>query len=156
MNTNNPRRNASGCTDLTAYTALKNVGKGSRKCKNATNRLTKRKDYPRVFICSPFRGDIVYNREAAAKYARYALDHNCFPIAPHLYLPVFMNDNDPAERELAIRFGLRLLGGCKELWMFGDTVSSGMRRELHEAHRKRIRIRYFTTECNEVSALAKN
>jgi len=70
--------------------------------------------------------------------------------APHCYLPRFMDDDDPAERELGLSFGLRLLCECRELWRFGARVSDGMKREIDAARQRRIKIRHFTDNCEEV------
>ena len=66
------------------------------------------------------------------------------------YLPRFMDDDIPAERELALSFGIRLLCGCRELWVFGEIISEGMKGEIEESKRRGITIRYFTKKCEEV------
>ncbi|MCL1878035.1 MAG: DUF4406 domain-containing protein [Defluviitaleaceae bacterium] len=142
----NPTRNASGYRDFTAYHAIRTADRSVKK----NNRKKSRKAYPRIYICSPFSGDIERNTENAVKYARFALKQRCFPIAPHLYLPAFMDDAKPKERELALSFGLRFLRGCKEIWVFGNHISAGMEGEIIEARRKRIKIRYFDVNCKEI------
>ncbi len=130
----NPRRNPEHYYDPTAHEALEAVSKN---------------EYPRVYICSPFRGDVAANTAKALRYCRFALKRGKFPIAPHIWLPRFMHDSNPAERELALSFGLRLLRGCRELWVFGDKISEGMRREIETAKRRRIFIRRFNSKCQE-------
>ena len=83
---------------------------------------------PVVYIASPYAGDIESNVALAKQYCRYAADKGCAPIAPHLYLPGFLSEE--TERDKALRIGLQLLEACDELWICGDTVSSGMLREL--------------------------
>ena len=61
-----------------------------------------------------------------------------------------MDDEIPAQRELALSFGIRLLHGCRELWVFGDVISEGMKREISAAKRRYIPIRYFQENCEEV------
>jgi hypothetical protein len=97
-----------------------------------------------VYVCSPFRGDAETNAANALRYCRFAVEHGYFPIAPHCYLPRFMDDGIPAERELAMSFGLRLLGECRELWVFGRRISDGMKAEIAEAKRLRKNIRYIS------------
>ena len=123
-----PRRNAEFYLDETAHKALAAI---SREENN----------YPRVYICSPFRGDPIRNTINAIRYCRFALRRHRFPIAPHIWLPRFMDDGNATERELALSFGLRLLCGCKEVWVFGDTVSAGMAREIRKAKQRGIPIR---------------
>jgi hypothetical protein len=85
----------------------------------------------KVFICSPLRGDVRGNIRRAESYCRTALlTHGALPIAPHVYFTRFLNDNDPAQRELGITAGLELLTGCDQLWIFDKTVTDGMKREI--------------------------
>ena len=86
-----------------------------------------------IYICSPFRGDTAANTEAAQRYCRDAYEKNCIPVAPHLYLPQFLNDDEPKERDLALRIGLRLIDYCSEVWVHGDVISPGMRGEIDYA-----------------------
>jgi hypothetical protein len=39
---------------------------------------------------------------------------------------------------------------CAEVWVFGDKVSSGMDAEIRRAKRKNYKLRYFTTDFQEV------
>ena len=138
MNHTNLRKNSAGYPDPTAFLALKNIAKQERSAKHS---------YPRVYICSPLKDDAGANTSNALRYCRFALEHGKFPIAPHCYLPQFMDDGSPAERELALSFGLRFLYGCREIWVFGDVISDGMKREINTAKRRRIPIRYFNEKC---------
>lgn len=139
----NPRLNASGYADMTAYKAI-----------TATDREAKRKagiktEPPKVYICSPFAGDTETNTANALKYCRFALSKGKFPIAPHCYLPRFMDDSNPAERELAISFGIRMLYECREVWIFGRNISEGMKKEILAAKWHQIRIRQFNENMEE-------
>ena len=42
-----------------------------------------------------------------------------------------------------------LMSKCVELWVFGDTISTGMKAEIERAERKYMKIRYFTEELEE-------
>ena len=90
-----------------------------------------------VYICSPFRSnnkaEQYANVRAAQKYCRDAYKQNCIPVAPHLYLPQFLDDDTPAERDLALRIGLRLIDYCSEVWVHGNRISDGMRGEIEYA-----------------------
>lgn len=134
-------KNEEGYSDPTAGAAIASV-----------TRDEKAKAYkPLVYICSPFSGDIEVNTENAKRYCRFAVDSNAIPLAPHLHYPSFMREDDPDERKLGLFFGIVLLGKCDQLWVFGDTVSAGMKAEMDKANRKNMIIRYFTTECEEVT-----
>jgi len=79
---------------------------------------------PIVYICSPYsQGCVNINIEKARKYSRFAVDRHCLPITPH--------------------------SKCVELWVFGDTISAGMKAEIERAERKHMKIRYFTEELEE-------
>jgi hypothetical protein len=133
-------KNVEGYPDPTASAAIASV-----------TREEKSKAYrPLVYICSPFSGDIKTNTENAKRYCRFAVYSNAIPLAPHLHYPSFIREDDPAERELGLFFGLVLLGKCDELWVFGETVSTGMKAEIEKAKRKNMVVRSFTTECEEV------
>lgn len=86
-----------------------------------------------VYIASPYAGDVQSNTEAAKGYCRAALEEGVVPIAPHLLYPQFLEDSDPAERNLGLRAGLELLARCNELWVCGPEISPGMAREIQFA-----------------------
>ena len=132
--------NAEGYHDPTAYAALSHVEREEKKTAHRTL----------VFICSPFAGDMEGNTRRAREYSRFAVSKDYIPIAPHLLFPQFLDDTDPAQRELGISFGLVLQSMCREMWVFGDTVSKGMAVEIEKAKERGIPIRYFTDRCVEV------
>lgn len=99
---------------------------------------------PLVYVCSPFSGDVEGNTARARRYSRYAVDHGCIPIAPHLLLPQYMEEE--TERELAMFMDLVILDRCRELWVFGSKVTGGMQREIARAKQKGIKVRYIAEE----------
>lgn len=109
-----------------------------------------RKYRPLVYVASAYSGDVTTNTEKAKQYCRFAMEQGQIPLAPHLMFPQFMNDDDPAERELAIFMDVILLGKCDELWVFGDTISAGMSVEIDVAKKRKQMIRYFNSKCEEV------
>lgn len=108
----------------------------------------------KVFICSPFQPrdgtleerleDLYRNQEMARFACRYAVSRGDMPLAPHLYFPQFLSDSDADEREAGIQFGLELLTECDELWVIGQRVSEGMRREIRTAQELGLPITQFT------------
>ena len=97
-----------------------------------------------------YSGDVSGNLDRACRYSRFAVDEGCVPITPHLYLPLFLSEE--TERELAIGLDLRLMDVCRELWVCGDVISDGMRREMAYAADIGIPIRHVKEEeiyvCN--------
>ena len=56
-----------------------------------------------------------------------AISKGCAPIAPHLYLPRCLDDNEPAERAAGTAAGLAFLAVCDEVWQWGKTITHGGR-----------------------------
>ncbi|MBS4007132.1 MAG: DUF4406 domain-containing protein [Clostridium sp.] len=137
------RFNAEGYPDPTAAEALANIAR-EEKARNWK---------PCVFICSPFAGDIDRNTLNARRYLKFAIDKGVIPFAPHLLYPPVLDEHDPAQRELGLYFGMVWLGKCDELWVFGSYISSGMGAEIARARKRRIPIRYFTENCEEVQGI---
>lgn len=102
------------------------------------------KDSPIVYICSPYSGDVEKNVKKAQAYSRLAVDRGCVPLTPHLFLPAFISEE--TERETALAAGLKLLSVCREIWVCGGTVSSGMRNEIKHAKALGIPIRAIKEE----------
>ena len=81
----------------------------------------------KVFICSPYRGDVERNVALAKAHARFAARCGYCPVVPHLMYPQFLKDSDPDERILGITLGVELMKICDEVWIFGSTISNGWR-----------------------------
>ena len=96
-----------------------------------------------IFVSSPYSGDVENNVEKARKYCRYVVDQNHIPLAPHLLFTQFMDDANIEERSKAIGFGLALLRLCDEVWIFGDTISNGMEKEIEFAKRIGKPVKYL-------------
>ena len=138
----NDYRNSEGYPDPTAAEALSQIAANEKQSLRAFR--------PIVYICPPFSGDVEGNVAAARCYSRFAVDKGYIPIAPHLLFPQFLDDDDPAERELGLFFGNALMSKCAEVWVFGSRISSGMEAEIKRAKWKDYRLRYFTEECQDV------
>ena len=118
--------------DPTAYHALSKIQKEEKAARYR----------PLVYICSPYSGDIARNTEKAKRYCRFAVDNNAILLAPHLLFPQFMNDE--TECDLAMFMDMVLIGRCEQLWVFGNTITEGMKAEISKANKKGIKIRRFT------------
>lgn len=88
-----------------------------------------------VYIASPLSGDIQKNTGRAREYCKWAAEQGAAPVAVHLLYPQFLDEHNPAERELGCNMGLRVLAACDELWAFGERISPGMAAEIKEAQR---------------------
>ena len=134
--------NSEGYYDPTVYEALSNIEKEEKEARRIYR--------PLVYICSPYAGNVEQNVNMARVYSRFAVKNTCIPLAPHLLYPQFMDDGSPAERELALFMGLVLLTKCEQVWVFGGVISAGMAAEIAKAEKKKIPVRYFTEELEEV------
>ena len=137
------KRNPEGYSDPTAYAALTRIADEEKQ----------KAFKPLVFICSPYSGDTEGNARNARLYCRFAIKKNFIPLAPHLLFPQFLDDGDPAERELGLFCGMVLLCRCSELWVFGDDITTGMAAEIAKAKRRGMHIRYFDEDCREVQRI---
>ena len=138
--------NSEGYYDPTPYEALTNIIKKEKAEKTSAFK-------PLVYICSPYSGDVDGNVNKARAFCRFALEQNYIPIAPHLMFPQFMDESNPNERELAMFMDIVLMGKCTEVWVLGDTISSGMAIEIEKAGKRRQTIRYFNARFEEVEGL---
>lgn len=91
-----------------------------------------------VYICSPLsapkRSDMKHNMVQAGVYAKMVAAHlECRAIAPHCFLPDYLDDHIEEEREVALAFGLSVLKLCKALVICGDRISNGMKGEIKMA-----------------------
>lgn len=144
-------RNSEGYADPTVGAALSHMGKvAAMERREYRRKKAMVMARPKVYVVSPFAGDIENNVRQARRYCRFAASKNAVPVASHLLYPQFLRDNDPRERELGLLFGLALLKSCKEVWCFGNEKSKGMQQELEEAARLGKTIRYFSTEMEEI------
>lgn len=92
----------------------------------------------KVFICSPMKGDVEKNLKLATFAARVLIGSGYIPIAPHLYFPQFLDDNDQYERIKGIKMGVELMKECDRMWIIGTTITNGMEYEINEAKKAKI------------------
>lgn len=144
-------RNSEGYPDPTTGEAIGNIMRQERAEKRDAMKRQERKYLPKIYVCSPFAGDTQRNIEKARRYCAFAVKQGYIPYASHLFFPQFMRDDDPAQRELGLFMGMVYLDGCRECWVFGDTISKGMATEIERAKKRGIILRYFTEQCEEVS-----
>jgi hypothetical protein len=91
-----------------------------------------------VYICSPLSAPtedgVRENMGKAMEYARIVSGHyRCRAIAPHGFLPEYLDDTVPEERQVGLKFGLSILRVCKSIVVCGNRISSGMAGEIRKA-----------------------
>lgn len=98
-----------------------------------------------VYICSPLSApteEEIRKNMAGAKYYSWfvAVEFGGRTIAPHSFLPEYLDDHIPQERQVALDFGLSILKICKALVVCGDIISSGMAGEIRKARTLGIKV----------------
>ena len=111
---------------------------------------------PLVYICSPYRpvlsdsilraNELVDNLKLARDACTLAVFRGYESIAPHLYYPQFLNDEDENERALGMELGMKALERCQEVWIVSLRISSGMSAEIRKAQKLGIPVKVFTAE----------
>lgn len=96
----------------------------------------------KIFVCSPYRGDVEKNRANALRYRNMAVRSGYLPYVPHLYFPQFLDDHDPEQREAGMAAGLEWLEICAEVWVFGKPTE-GMQIEIFHAEKLGKKVRWF-------------
>lgn len=116
------KKNAEGYIDPTAYEAIKKVERRGHPYR------------PVIYVCSPYAGDTERNTDRARRCSRFVVDKGGIPLTPHLYFPQFIKEE--TERDLVLFMDLVLLSKCAEVWVFGNVITDGMRREISYAQKK--------------------
>lgn len=102
----------------------------------------------KIYVASPYAGDIEKNTEFAKDACRFALEQGHAFFCPHLLYPNVLDEHNPNERQLGLDMGIAMLESCDELWCFGDCISHGMMMEISEAEKLNIPTRRVM-ECEQ-------
>lgn len=85
---------------------------------------------PTVYIAHPISGDVNRNLMRAKMWFRWAaLSKAAVPVAPYISCVWALDDNDPDERLVGMAISSRVSKMCDELWLCGEEISEGMRKE---------------------------
>lgn len=109
-----------------------------------------------VYICSPLSAlthKEIKNNMVNASYYRWfiAVEFGGRPIAPHSFLPDYLDDHIPEERQVALEFGLAVLKLCNALVVCGDVISTGMVGEIRKA--ATLGIKVYRLRCIDENAV---
>lgn len=105
-----------------------------------------------IYVCSRLKSDETHSLEfhiAVTETICRGIVRNFkgeyLPVAPHLYLPHFMNDNNVDERQMACSIGIELLKKCCEMKVIvvDGIISEGMLAEIYAAQQEGIPIDFF-------------
>ena len=112
-----------------------------------------------VYVCSRYSADTeeVFESQlqATKDIARVLAADEYDVIIPHLYYPLFLDDNDEIERKAGLESAIRLLCICDIMFVYiGNKASEGMESEIKEAKQKGISVHYFAN-MNELRDILK-
>lgn len=107
-------------------------------------------DNVKAYICSPLREDTLEgvrkNMLAAKAYMLYALEKmKIYAYAPHAFLPVFLSDEKPNERKLALQICKYALAFSNIVYVCGNRITEGMKGEIVYAARLKKQIYTFNS-----------
>lgn len=105
----------------------------------------------KIFVCSPYRGNIEKNTKRAVFAARVICNCGHIPVVPHLYFPQFLDDKDQFERIRGIEYGIELMKECDQLWLLGPEITKGMEYELEVAKEIRIPVILYDEELRRLN-----
>ena len=97
----------------------------------------------RAYVCSPLGGNITANIENAKRYSQYVFKCGMAPVIPHFYA-LILDDSNKEERNLGMLAGLSMLWVCDAVWIFGDEITEGMKKEIRFAEKLNIEVRYIS------------
>ena len=98
---------------------------------------------PTFYFGSSASGKSVNPRSAMQVSVVYACVRVIAETIASLPLGVYAGRNRPAAE-------------CHEVWVFGNNISIGMDGEIGKAKSKKMLIRYFTTDCEELGKQGNN
>jgi|GEM_PF-3247385 len=105
----------------------------------------------KIYVCSPLSAPtedgIKKNMTRAKAYMQeLSTKLHCRAIAPHAFLPEFLDDNRPEERAMGMALGTMFLETCDALVICGDRISKGMEAEIKHALSKEIPVLVYIEE----------
>ena len=102
-----------------------------------------------VYVCSPLRGNITENLEKVKQYGKFVLECGMAPVIPHFYAEI-LDDTVDEERALGMTAGTSLLFRADALWVFGDKITEGMKKEISYAKHLKLESSAYVAEFESV------
>jgi hypothetical protein len=95
-----------------------------------------------VFIAHPIGGDVKNNVKKVISICSSLHSKHLIPVAPFLVSLQYLDDEVISDRELGIDANLECFHRkyIDELWLFGDRISEGMKKEIQLAKELQIPI----------------
>ena len=88
-----------------------------------------------IYIAHPIGGDVSNNIKKVLKICSEIHNETTIPVVPYLVCLQYLSDTDPASRSLGISADLETFhrGYIDEVWIYGDHISAGMKKEIELA-----------------------
>lgn len=95
-----------------------------------------------IFIAHPIGGDVKNNINKVLAICASLHTQHIIPVAPYLVSLQYLNDEVVEDRERGIEANLECFRRkyIDEVWLFGDYISSGMKKEIRTAKELQIPI----------------
>lgn len=77
------------------------------------------------------------------------------PFIPHFYA-LILDDSNKEERNLGMLAGLSMLWVCDTVWVFGDEITEGMKKEIRFSEKLNIKVRYISENDLRKSEVKNN
>jgi|GEM_PF-1614812 len=94
-----------------------------------------------VFIAHPISGDVENNCRRVLEICRQIHTKEVIPVFPRFTWSQYLGDS-PEDKELAVAVNEAYFrsGAVDELWVYGDEISDGMKREIRLAFELGIKV----------------
>jgi hypothetical protein len=85
-----------------------------------------------VYIAHPISGDVERNCKKVLDICKEIHSKETVPVVPYLVSLKYLDDSIETDRERGISVNLEYFrrGFIDELWLYGDTISPGMEKEI--------------------------
>lgn len=105
----------------------------------------------KAYICSPLSGNVKQNIAKAIAYSKFVYERcGMIPVMSHFYALV-LDDTKIEQRKLGMSLGIDMLLETTHVWVFGDTLTEGMREEIRTAVSLKRNVHYINDyQCNEI------
>ena len=94
-----------------------------------------------VYVCHPYSHNPKGNVARVRNICLTLVEEDVLPIAPHLSLPQFVDDE--TNREKALTMCCQLLAMCDEVQVYGPLITEGMQREIAHAFKRNVPVRFM-------------
>lgn len=100
-----------------------------------------------VYIAHPISGDVAGNLAKIERIVKHIYNSpkyaTILPLVPYYLDCLVLDDENPQQRQTGLQNGLKILsreGFINELWLFGPTISQGMKQEVFAAFGNHIKV----------------